>query len=56
VPKLHGECEDIGRYLTDPYPGGPNPYLAQVAANIEAIKRVVALSDGQLKDIARHLG
>jgi hypothetical protein len=56
VPKLRNECEDVGRYLADPYPDGPNPYLDQVAANIEAIKRIVTLSDGQLKDMAKHLG
>jgi hypothetical protein len=56
VPKLRGECEDVGRYLAAPYPGGPNPYLDQVAANIEAIQRIVSLSGGQLKDMAKHMG
>jgi hypothetical protein len=56
VPKLRNECENVARYLADPYPDGPNPYLDQVAANIEAVKRIVLLSGGQLTDMAKHLG
>ena len=56
VPKLHGECADIGRYLADPYPGGPNPYFEQIKANIEAIKRIVSLSQGSMTRMAQHMG
>ncbi|MGA2053169.1 MAG: HD domain-containing protein [Opitutales bacterium] len=54
--KLRGECHDIARYLADPYPDGPNPYLLQVKENIEAVRRIVALSDGDLSHLAKHMG
>ncbi len=56
VPKLHDECGDVSKYLADPYPNGPNPYLLQVKENIEAIRRIVTLSDGQLANMARLMG
>jgi hypothetical protein len=56
VPKLHGECADIGRYLALPYPDGPNPYFEQVQANIAAIKRIVSISQGGLTHMAKHMG
>ncbi len=54
--KLRGECDDVGRFLADPYPDGPNPYLMQVKENIEAVRRIVALSDGELSHVAKLMG
>jgi len=56
LPKMRGECDNIARYLADPFPDGSNPYLDQVAANIEAVKRIVLMSNGQLSDMAKHMG
>ena len=56
LPKLRGECDNIARYLADPFPDGSNPYLEQVTANMDAVKRIVTLSNGELKDMAKHLG
>ncbi len=56
IPKFRGECGDVGRYLADPYPDGPNPYLEQVNANIDAIKRIVAMSKRGLTQMVRHMG
>jgi hypothetical protein len=55
-PKLRGECEDVERYLAEPYPDGPNPYLEQVQENIAAVQRLVARSNGELSHTAKHLG
>jgi hypothetical protein len=54
--KLRTECDNVGRFLADPYPDGPNPYLMQVKENIEAVRRIVALSDGELSHMAKHMG
>ena len=56
VPKLHGECEDIARYLAEPFPNGPNPYQDQVKANITAIQRIVAMTKGSVTKMARFMG
>lgn len=56
MPKLKGECGDVGRYLAMPYPGGPNPYYEQVAANIDAIKRIVAINKRGLTHVVKHMG
>jgi hypothetical protein len=56
VPKLHGECADIGRYLAAPFPDGPNPYFEQVQANIAAIKRLGSASRSGLDRLAKHAG
>ncbi len=56
VPKLHRECEDIARYLAEPFPDGHNPYRDQVNANIAAIQRIVAMSKGGLTKLAKYMG
>jgi hypothetical protein len=56
MPKLQHECGNIGRYLADPFPDGPNPYFDQVQANIAAIRRIVSISQGSLTHLAKHLG
>jgi hypothetical protein len=56
VKKLVEECGDVGRFLADPYPDGPNPYQLQVKENIAAVRRIVALSDGQLSHLANLMG
>lgn len=38
LPKLDGDFEGVYRFLADPYPDGPNPYLAAIAANLSRIK------------------
>lgn len=37
--KLESECQAVYRFLADPYPHGPNPYLDAVERNIAEIKR-----------------
>jgi hypothetical protein len=54
--KLRHECDDVGRYLADPYPNGPNTYFLQVKENIDSVRRIVALSDGELSHMAKHMG
>ena len=56
LAKLRGECDDVGRFLADPYPDGPNPYFMQVKQNIAAVRRIVALSDGELSHVAKLMG
>lgn len=37
-PKLDTELLSLWRFLNDPYPSGPNEYIARVEANMERIK------------------
>jgi hypothetical protein len=37
-PKLDNDLLGLWRFLNDPYPDGPNEYLARVEANMERIK------------------
>lgn len=36
-PHLEGVCEAVYRYLAEPWPDGPNPYLQQVERNLAAV-------------------
>jgi hypothetical protein len=54
VPKLHGECADVGRYLAIPFPEGPNPYFEQIKINIDAIKRIVSISQGSVTRMVKN--
>jgi hypothetical protein len=39
LPKLESDFQAVYRFLADPYPHGPNPYLDNVEKNIAQIKR-----------------
>ena len=41
-PKLDRELLGLWRFLNDPYPGGPNPYVSRIEANMEKIRRQFA--------------
>ncbi len=56
MPKFHGECHDAYRYLSIPYPDGPNPYFEQVNATISAINRIVVISKRGLTHVLKHMG
>ncbi|MFP4156755.1 MAG: hypothetical protein ACLFU4_03970 [Opitutales bacterium] len=36
--KLEADCHGLYRYLAEPYPEGPNPYLASIERNIDRVK------------------
>ena len=42
LPKIDNEFWGLYRFLNQPYPNGPNPYLLGVEANIEKVRRRVA--------------
>ncbi len=56
LPKFRDECGDVGRYLADPFPGGPNPYFEQVQANIAVIQRLGSNSRSGLEHLAQQNG
>ena len=41
-PRLDGEFGGLYHFLSDPYPDGPNEYLARIESNIERIRRLYA--------------
>jgi hypothetical protein len=41
-PKLENDFQSAFRYLSRPYPDGPNAYLAAVEANIRRIEERIA--------------
>lgn len=41
-PRLEGEYEGVYRYLNDPWPDGPNDYVARVEANLQRIQQFLA--------------
>lgn len=43
LPKLEKHFDSMYRYLADPYPDGPNPYLVAVERNIAEVRHRVAL-------------
>lgn len=42
VPKIEKDFQGVYRFLADPYPDGPNTYLAAIEANIARTKRLSA--------------
>jgi hypothetical protein len=42
MPKLDREFRGLHRFLNEPYPDGPNPYLQKIQVNMERLKRGVA--------------
>jgi hypothetical protein len=40
-PKLRNEFEGLYRFLSDPYPDGPNRYIEAAQANIDQLRRLV---------------
>jgi hypothetical protein len=43
-PKLNGDFGALYRYLNDPYPDGPNFYLAAIERNLSRLRKLVAVS------------
>ena len=41
LPKLEKECAGLYRYLAEPHPDGPNPYLLEVESNIAKIRQMI---------------
>lgn len=41
-PKIEKDFQGVFRFLNDPYPDGPNAYLAHIEANIERSKKMAA--------------
>jgi hypothetical protein len=44
-PRIVNDFEGMYRFLNDPYPDGPNPYLERIAANLEPLRARAAKSD-----------
>ncbi len=42
LPKLESEFRGLYRFLNDPYPDGPNPYLKKIEANMDRLRGGVA--------------
>ena len=42
LPKITREFQGLYRFLSDPYPDGPNPYLLAAEANIARIQQRLA--------------
>jgi hypothetical protein len=38
LSKLEADCHGLYHYLAEPYPDGPNPYLASIERNIDRVK------------------
>jgi hypothetical protein len=43
-PKLETDFEGVYRFLSRPYPNGPNPYIEAIENNIAIIRRRIAAS------------
>ena len=43
-PKLDGDFDGLYRYLADPYPHGPNPYIEAIERNVAEIRSRIAAS------------
>lgn len=41
IPKIENHCRGMYRFLSDPYPDGPNVYIERIEANIEAVRKKV---------------
>ncbi len=41
VPKLENDCRNLFRYLNDPYPSGPNPYVIQIESNLQQVRSII---------------
>jgi hypothetical protein len=42
LPKINDDFEGLHRFLTDPYPDGPNPYLQRIEENLAVLQRKLA--------------
>lgn len=42
LPKIQKDFQGVYRFLNEPYPDGPNAYLAHIEANIERSRRLAA--------------
>ncbi|HWA10799.1 MAG TPA: hypothetical protein VG838_15270 [Opitutaceae bacterium] len=46
-PKLENDFQGLYRFLADPYPHGPNPYLEAIEQNIAEIRASIAADPGK---------
>ncbi|MBX3745777.1 MAG: hypothetical protein KF833_10765 [Verrucomicrobiae bacterium] len=44
LPRLETEYEGVYRFLNDPWPSGPNPYLLGVEANLQRIRNLLPVT------------
>ncbi len=42
LPKVEKDFQGVYRYLSDPYPAGPNAYLIHIEANIKRVRKMAA--------------
>ncbi len=49
LPKLEKEYRGVYRYLADPFPDGPNPYLIAIDKNLEIIKQRISMLAPELR-------
>jgi len=38
LKKLNEDCHGLYRFLAEPYPDGPNPYLENIERNMDRVK------------------
>jgi hypothetical protein len=48
--KLSADFDGLYRFLNEPYPDGPNPYLERIEANIERLRRQLASAQKPPRD------
>lgn len=41
IPKLQKDCHGLYKFLADPYPDGPNPYMERVEHNISKVRAIL---------------
>jgi len=44
-PRLEREFFGLYRFLNDPYPDGPNPYIVRIEAHMERLRQRLATPD-----------
>lgn len=49
IPKLDGDCGGYYRYLAEPYPDGPNPYLLAIEDHIASIEKDLKQKSSEAK-------
>ncbi len=52
--KLEKDCGGVYKYLAQPYPDGPNPYIDKVEENIDRIRRMTATEKEKLAGTIRY--
>jgi hypothetical protein len=41
-PRIRDDFHELYRYLNDPYPDGPNPYLEAIEKNLTRLRKIIA--------------